>query len=134
MRHVIILILSGVALMILSQFLKKFAIFVDHLVTKLILLHVSCVQKAFIHSVCSFIQMILKICIKLVGNASIANLVNVVVKQLMKICSCFAESVIDLIIHFVSNLKYNIYLKIGNASIVLNVNNAELMSTIMKRI
>jgi len=77
--------------------------------------------------------MILKICIKLVGNALIVNLVNVVEKQLMKIYSCFVESVIDLTIHFVSNLKYSIYLKIGNVNIVLNANNVEQMNTIMKR-
>ena len=99
----------------------------------MISLHASCVLKVFIHTVYSYIQVILKICIKLVGNASIVNLANVVEKQLMKICSCFVESVIDLTIHFVSNLKYNISLKIGNVNIVLNVNNVELMNTITKR-
>jgi hypothetical protein len=95
---------------------------------------VSCAPKAFIPSVYSYIQMMLKICIKLVGNASIANHVNAVEKQLMKTCLCFVEFVIDLIIRFVSNLKYSTYLKIGNVSIALNANNVELMSTIMKKI
>ncbi len=133
MKHAIIPILLDAASMILSQFLKRCAIFVDLLEIKMISLHASCVLKVFIHTVYSYIQMILKICIKLVGNASIVNLVNVVEKQLMKIYSCFVESVIDLTIHFVSNLKYNIYLKIGNVNIVLNVNNVELMNTITKR-
>ena len=134
MRHVITQILSGAVSMILSQFLKKCAIFVDHLVTKMISSPVSCAPKAFIPSVYSYIQMILKICIKLVGNALIANHVNAVEKQLMKTCLCFVEFVIDLIIRFVSNLKYSTYLKIGNVSIALNANNVELMSTIMKKI
>lgn len=52
----------------------------------------------------------------------------------MKIFLCFVESVIDLIIHFAWSLKSKIYLNIGNATFVSNVNNVALGNISMKTI
>jgi len=55
-----------------------------------------------------------------------------VAKQLMKICLCFVESVIDHITPSVFNQKSKIFPNIGNVNIASNVNNVVRTSILMK--